>query len=224
MWVAITRELVDRIVRGDYPIDSTVPTEGELGRDFGVSRTVIRESIKVLSQMGLVRIDRGRGTMVRPRDEWRSFDPVVLSSRLRHGDRRAVLRELFVIRKGIEPELAAIVAASADDVGLARLGARVSALVESVADPDAYLISDGAFHDSIAEIAGVSLASEILRTMAEPLALGRHLTNHIPGAIESAHAHHLEVFRAILDRDTVMARLAMRRHIEWAEEHVDEAL
>jgi DNA-binding FadR family transcriptional regulator len=57
--------LVDRIVGGVYPPDSALPTEPVLCEEFGVSRTVVRESVKVLEEKGLVRAAPGRGTRVR---------------------------------------------------------------------------------------------------------------------------------------------------------------
>src|SRR5689334_23308752 len=56
--------LVDRIVAGEYEVDSALPTEPELCEEFGVSRTVVRESIKLLEEKGLVRATPGRGTRV----------------------------------------------------------------------------------------------------------------------------------------------------------------
>jgi len=222
LWVPVARELVDRIVGGAYPVDSTIPTENEFGVEFHVSRTVIRESIKTLVHSGLLRIDRGRGTVVEQPSRWRSLDPMVLAARLVHDHDFEVLRELFVVRKGVEPELAAIVAKSATEVDIARIGSRVDDLMNSLCDADCYRAADGAFHEAIADIAGVSLAREFLHAMAEPLALGRALTNQIPGGVDAAHGHHLAVFRAILDRDPHAAREAMRRHIQWAEDHLDQ--
>jgi DNA-binding FadR family transcriptional regulator len=221
LWVQIAREIVDRIVAGTYPPDSTIPTESDFGQEFRVSRTVVRESIKSLAHAGLVRIDRGRGTVVEQPSKWRSLDPTVLAARLRHDHDFVVLRELFVVRKGVEPELAALVAQSANPADIARIGARVDELVNNLCDADCYLAADMAFHAAIAEIAHVSLAQEFLSAMAEPLALSRALTNQIPGGVNAAHGHHLAVFRAIIDRDPGAAREAMREHIEWAENHLD---
>jgi GntR family galactonate operon transcriptional repressor len=217
-------QLIDRIISGVYPPGDTIPTEAQLGDAFGVSRTVVREAIKVLAEKQLVRVDRGRGTVVRPRGEWRMLDAANLSAQIRHGDREVVIRELIVMRKGIEPELAALAATSATPEAIASIGACVDALGRLVDDEPGYHIADGRFHEAIAEAAGVTIAVEFLRVMREPLDLGRQLTDLIPEAIASAHQHHLEVFTAIAQQDAVGARSAMRRHLEWAEERLEMAL
>ncbi len=106
----LTARLVDEIISGSFAPGSTVPTEAQIGEANGVSRTVVREAIKILEEKQLVRIDRGRGTVVLPRREWRMLDAATLSARIRHGDGEVVVRELIVVRKGLEPELAAIAA------------------------------------------------------------------------------------------------------------------
>jgi DNA-binding FadR family transcriptional regulator len=131
---------------------------------------------------------------------------------------------LFVMRKGIEPELAAMSAASATPESIASIGARFDALARLVDDEPAYHIADGQFHEAVAEAAGVTMAIEFLQVMREPLDLGRQLTDRIPDAIATAHQHHRQVFAAIAQRDAAGARNAMRRHLEWAEERLELAL
>lgn len=217
----VARELADRIVDGVYPPNSTIATESDLGREFRVSRTVIRESVKALVQSGLLRIDRGRGTLAEPSHRWRAIDPAVLAARMRRGDAIAVLRELFVVRKGLEPELAAIAAERATETELTAIGACAEDLAGALADPDSYRSADAAFHDSIMAAAHAGLAQGLMRSLEEPLDLGRWLTNRIPGNVRAAHEQHLAIYRAIVDRDPAEARAAMRRHLEWADEHLD---
>lgn len=221
LWVPVARALADRIVAGIYPPDSMIPTEHDLGREFGVSRTVVRESVKAVVQMGLLRIHRGRGTIAEHPTRWRSIDPMVLAARMRHGDAIAVLRELFVVRKGLEPELAAIAAERATETEIAAIGTNIEDLSGALADLDSYRVADAAFHDAIITAAHVSLAQGLMRSLGEPLDVGRRLTNRLPGNVGIAHEQHLEVYRAIVDRDPTAARAAMRRHIEWADEHLD---
>ena len=224
LWIPVTRELIARIVRGDYPPESAIPTEAELGDEFRVSRTVVRESVKMLLDKTLVRIERGRGTIVQPAKRWRTFDPAVLAARLEYADREVVMRELLLLRKAIEPELAAIAAAGASDVAIARLGARVEALGAAQGDRDAYCEADQAFHAALSEIADVSLAREIFEVMAPPIEMARKLTIALPGALEAAHAQHLEIFGAIRDRDPERARGAMRAHMDWNEQRLEQVL
>jgi DNA-binding FadR family transcriptional regulator len=221
MWVPVMRTLLDRIVGGKYPEGSIIPSETELGAEFGVSRTVLRESVKVLTEKGLLSTWRGLGTRVEPMSRWRNFDPELLSARLRLRDGEVVIRELLILRKAIEPILATMAAERCDEPQLARLGTRFHELERHRDDHEGYVRADAAFHAEIAEIAGVGLAQEVFRLIKEPIDLARQRTIVIPGALEVAHAQHERIFRCIRDRDPAGASAAMFEHMTWNEERLN---
>lgn len=221
---SMTNELVDRIVSGEYESNPWIPTEAQLGVEFGVSRTVVRESIQLLAGKGLVRIVRGKGTLVQDRSEWRVLDPIVLSARLRHGERKAVLTELITLRRAIEPELAAIASEKMDGVALARLQEKMEDLLRFAGDPVRFLEADDAFHRCIADIAQVSLASEILKLLAEPIETARRIISAIPSAFERSNQDHLAIFATLIAKDAEGARNAVRDHIDWAYVRLDTIL
>lgn len=222
LWVELQRILVERIVGGEYAPGSALPTEAQIGAQYQVSRSVVREAVKVLTEKGLVRIDRGNGTLVTEKADWRSFDPMVLAARLRGPDGLEVLRELFILRRSVEPELAAMAARNANDEALVRLSLKVDELNRKLDSPDEYSAVDLAFHDAIAEMSAIGLAQDFFKVINEPLIVSRNLTNRIPGGLEHAHRDHMDIFSRIRDRDEEGAREAMRRHICWAEEHLVE--
>ena len=221
---SMTNELVDRIVRGEYDSDPWISTEAQLGAEFGVSRTVVRESIQLLVGKGLGRIERGKGTLVQERSEWRVLDPVILSARLRYSERKSVLSELITVRRGIEPELAAVACEKMDDLALARLQQRMEDLLQFANDPDRFLEADNAFHQCIAEIAQVSLASEILRLLAEPIGTARRIISTIPSSFERSNQDHLAIFTNLCAKNAEGARQSVRDHIDWAYVRLDEIL
>ncbi len=220
LWVPVMQTLLERIVSGRLEPLSLLPNEAELGHEFNVSRTVIREAVKVLTEKGLVRTQRGRGTTVAASGDWRAFDPDVLEARLRSADAQTVINELFVIRKAIEPELAALAAAVADDRALARLAVRFDALERSLTEIDAYAAADAEFHDAIAEMAGNGLARDMLGLIAGPIASARERTIRLPNALETAHIQHLEIFSCIRARDGAGAAEAMTNHMLWNQERL----
>jgi DNA-binding FadR family transcriptional regulator len=224
MWVPFAQEITRRVVSGEYAAASALPTENQFCAEFGVSRTVIREGIRVLIEKGLIRIDRGLGTIALGVDQWKAFDADVLSARLENGDRDVVLRDVLILRKAIEPEFAAGAARFADESGLAHLRACVSDLDDALEDVARYVALDGAFHSCIADISRNSLGRDILRTMERPVAIQRELTSHIPGNPRAAHEHHHAIFERILDRDPEGAWRAMREHLEFAERRLSLAL
>ncbi len=86
----VVEELAARIIGGELPEGAVLPTEGTLGAEFGFSRTVLREGLKLLEERGLVRVEQGRGTTVQSRELWNLLDPTVLRIALQHDPETAV--------------------------------------------------------------------------------------------------------------------------------------
>src|SRR5664279_193549 len=82
----------------------------EIAEAHGVSRSVVREVLRVLASMGLVASTRGVGTVVLPARSWNVFDPQVVRWRLAAANRMAQLRSLVELRAAFEPEAAALAA------------------------------------------------------------------------------------------------------------------
>ena len=78
---AVVDVLLDRIVSGELEAGTLLPTEPRLCEAFSVSRTVIREAVKILEQKGVVRVKQGQSTRVALPDEWNLLDPMVLARR-----------------------------------------------------------------------------------------------------------------------------------------------
>ena len=76
---AVANVLGSQVVGGILPTGGLLPTEPELCAQFGVSRTVVREAVKLLSSKGLLRTSSGIGTWVPPASEWNFLDPLVFS-------------------------------------------------------------------------------------------------------------------------------------------------
>jgi GntR family galactonate operon transcriptional repressor len=225
MWMPFAQELIVRIVSGHYPPDTMIPTETQLGAEFGVSRTVIREGTRVLSDKGLLISRRGLGTRVLPATAWRTFDPDILAARLEHGDREVVLREVLVLRRSIEPELAARAAVLCDESDLASLSELMDVMKDACADPQRYRELDAQFHARVAELGRNSLLRDVTRFLEHPVSIQRDLTNRLPGAsTKITHKQHDAIFRGILARDEQAARAAMLEHIQSAEQRLDRAL
>lgn len=105
----VLESLGPAITAGDYPPGTVLRTD-ELEQRFDVSRTVIREAIRVLESMQLVASRRRVGVTVRPTEEWNVYDPRVIGWRLAGRDRPRQLRSLTVLRSAIEPVAAGLAA------------------------------------------------------------------------------------------------------------------
>ncbi len=212
--VAVVEALVDAIVSGSFQPGDLLPPEGPLSEQFGVSRTVIRESVKRIEEKGLVRIERGRGTSVRPTIEWNILDRVVLTSLIRHDDSLGVLDELSVVRAKLEGVMAAETAELRSEAQLEELDQHLRCMRESVDDEQAFRSADVAFHETVMATSGNRLAESIARTLFDR-------------ALESSRYHgvdpmdnfrvtleeHEAVYAAIAAGDPSSAEETMNRHI-----------
>src|SRR5438045_3520084 len=115
----VVEELAERIVSGQIPDGAFLPPEPALVAEFGFSRTVIREALKVLEERGLVRIVHGRGTIVQPRETWQLLDPLVIRLALAHDDDLTLLHHLAEVRRILEREMARLAAERVTDEELA---------------------------------------------------------------------------------------------------------
>lgn len=135
------------ITGGHYPSGSVLRTD-ELEERFDVSRTVVREVIRVLESMHLVESRRRVGVTVLPSEEWNMFDPQVISWRLQGADRPRQLRSLTTLRSAVEPVAARLAAQQATPEECAELTEHAMGMVATSRGQqlDRYLVHDIAFH------------------------------------------------------------------------------
>lgn len=143
------------ITGGDYPPGSVLRTD-ELEQHFSVSRTVMREAIRVLESMQLVASRRRIGVTVRPAEEWNVFDPQVIAWRLQGAGRAQQLRSLTMLRCAVEPLAARLAAEQATPEQCAELTERAIGMVANSRGQqlDKYLIHDIAFHRVVLRASG----------------------------------------------------------------------
>ena len=212
--VTIVDELVDAIVSGRLAPGDTLPPEGPLSVQFGVSRTTIRESVKRVEEKGLLTIDRGRGTRVLPATSWNILDSVVLSAFITHDDSLGVLDELSVVRAQLESVMAAEAARIRDDDQLAQLEAALQRMRETAHDLAAFREADVEFHAIVMASSGNRLAQGIARILLErALESWRYHGVDRPAHIALTVGEHEAVYDAVASQDAVRARDAMNMHI-----------
>ncbi len=106
----VTNELGRAIISGHYPQNTILPGDAELLAQFGVSRTVLREAMKILAGKGLLQSKARIGTRVRGRTDWNLFDPDVLIWHAEIGFDAAFIAHVGEMRMALEPEAAALAA------------------------------------------------------------------------------------------------------------------
>src|SRR3954470_2549186 len=161
----VVDELAEAIVSGTLAEGDVLPTEPALCEQFGFSRTVIREALKMLEERGLVRVEQGRGTTVQPRDAWNLLDPVVLAIALAHDREMSLLGNLVAVRAVLEREMAAAAASRLTAEELAELEANIAGMRESYDDYEVFRSHDLAFHAIVMKASGNDVGLTIVRVI-----------------------------------------------------------
>lgn len=214
---AVTAELVQRIVRGVHPSGTSLPPEPALCEAFSVSRTLIREAVKVLQEKGLVQVRQGAGTVVTPPSAWNTLDQLVLTAVIAEDDTLTVLDDLVVTRRLLESDMALVAARTADTGTIARLGALVDRMDQLVDDPVAYRDQDQAFHDTIMQASGNSIARSVVRALESQVGNTARYTGRTERALcVASNQGHRRIYERIAAHDPGGAAEAMSTHITEA--------
>jgi GntR family transcriptional repressor for pyruvate dehydrogenase complex len=219
----VVAHLTDSIRSGALKPGDKLPTESEIMRLLGVSRTVVREAISHLQAAGLVETRHGIGTFVlEPSASPMGLDPATVVTM------RDVLA-LLELRISLETEAAGLAAGRRSDAQLAQLRAALDSFEECARNGLETVEPDMAFHLLIAQSAGNRYFHDILSHLG---------TNIIPRArINSARIaqddpvqymervvhEHEDIFSAIARRDADGARAAMRTHLSNSSERLRRA-
>ena len=199
------------IVTGRYE-SRPFPTEAEIAKTHGVSRSVTREAVKMLTAKGLVSARPRQGTVVQPSSAWNLFDTDVLRWTLERKFSVDLLRHFNQLRIAIEPEAAVLAARFGDeaDMEAIRDGLRQMEAGEAgLTDP---LDADIAFHIAILRASKNPFYAQFQSVVSTALRTSIRFTNRIKGRSANI-ADHAAVADAIIARDPATARVAMTRII-----------
>ena len=212
--VAVVHDLVSAIVTGEVAPGESLPPEDALSAHFGVSRTVIRESVKRIEEKGLVTVVQGRGTQAQPSTSWNILDPVVLSALLENDSSLGVLDELATVRSALEGSMSAEVASSRTADELEQIRAAFAHMQETIGDDDAYNQADFDFHGLVMTLSGNRLAENITKILFQRArASQRFIGSPTREMFEKTLVEHKQVLDAIEAGDPAAAEAAMRDHI-----------
>ena len=223
------REVVHQLgllVLGDGTAPSAaLPDEAALSERFGVSRTVVREAIKVLASKGMVESRPKVGTQVRPRRSWNLLDSDVLVWRYEAGPDEGFLEDISEVREIIEPPAAAFAAKRATTVEVAEILAWCDQMEDAAAeDGDDYIDADMAFHTAILDACHNDLLAQLSDTITMALRLSRRLTVSVPGSSLAAMPAHWAVARAIRDHEPRAAEDSMRELLRVTAADIERGL
>jgi DNA-binding FadR family transcriptional regulator len=218
---AMLDEVGRAIVTGWYS-DRPFPTEADLAREHGVSRSVTREAVKMLTAKGLLTARPRKGTTVQPQGQWNLFDPDVLRWLLERKFSLTLLRQFSELRVAIEPAAAALAARGRDRTLIAAIAdgyARMEAAEAGEGDP---LDADIDFHIAVLNASANPFYMQFRDVVETALRTSIQFTNRFKGRTASLPAHK-DVLDAIDAGDAGTAQAAMAAIIGDVMVLIDDA-
>lgn len=214
--VRVLAVLGQRIVSGHYKVGSNLPTEAQLCDEFGVSRTAMREAIKMLSAKGLVESRQRAGTRILPASNWNRLDPDVLDWSASDPDPE-FMQALVEARLVIEPAAARMAASRATSADLAAIEAGYVAMKAApLRDLEACADADVRFHLAILHASHNPVFMGLGNLIRNALANSFQLTTSVSQSYVTTLDAHGDVLEAIRLRQPDIANDRMRSLIEIA--------
>ncbi|WP_329015999.1 FadR/GntR family transcriptional regulator [Streptomyces sp. NBC_01601] len=208
----LVQQLGQMIVSGDLGADRPLVPE-EIGQRFEVSRTVVRESLRVLEAKGLVSARPNVGTRVRPVADWNLLDPDIIEWRAFGPQRDDQRRELNELRWTIEPLAARLAAGHGREDVQQRLVDLVEIMSHALAQGDALTFSraDSEFHALLIQVAGNRMLEHLAGIVSSALQVSGGPATGCERPTEASVAQHARIVEGLGSGDGAVAEGAMRQ-------------
>ena len=221
----LVHKLGKKIIKEDIPSGVILPKVEVMSENYGVSRTVVREALKGLVARGLVKSVPKMGTIVCEREEWKWWDPEVLSWAAEVETNNKFLQQLTEMRLAIEPTSAELAAkhATKEDINNITTYFHKLELSALTKNDNEWARADYDFHHSILEASHNELLINLGKLLRDALLQSRHKTiktynnddkNETPVTKEQALQLHKNVFIAICKGNQLEARETMYQLIK----------
>lgn len=218
----IAREIGRRVVAGNYAVGELLEDETALAARFQVSRSVIRDAVKILVGKGLLEVRRGIGTRVRERHRWGLLDDDVLAWHQSAPPRADFLRQLMDLRLVIEPKAARWAAERGSEDGHLLIADAQERMEQEKGSIEDFVIADALFHRSIIRASNNELLRSMEGVIYSALLSSIRLTNNDPRDNEQSIPFHRAVTDQILKRNGVKAESHMEKLLADANRRLAE--
>src|SRR5579862_4350125 len=213
----VIRELGRRIVSGELAPGIPLPREAVLLQTLGLSRTALREALRVLAAKGLLEARQRKGTVVRARAVWNFLDADVFAWRLDSAEFKEIVAELHQLRNIIEPFAASLAAENASQADHEILKGAYREMEIAAQNGVAFVDPDVRFHMGIISASGNSLLMSLGQVIGVALRTYFEIgIDNLEGQIP-ALAYHKAVLDAIVAGKTLRAQVAMQKVIAHSE-------
>jgi DNA-binding FadR family transcriptional regulator len=204
----VIHELGRLIVSGELAPGEGLPREELLAERMNVSRTALREAMKVLSAKGLIESRQKTGTRVRDTVHWNQLDADVLAWRCASMPTEDFVEKLVEMREIIEPAAAAAAARRRSAEQLARIDAAYAAMDAST-NLDEWAEADLAYHEAVLHATNNELMISLFSVIETALGTYFVLSARTASNFKYSLPHHKKLLDAIRRRQPEVARQAM---------------
>lgn len=209
----ISRKLGERILDGQLKPGELLPDENTLCDEFGVSRTAVREAVKMLVAKGFLEVRQRIGTRVLDVRHWQMLDRDVLMWHQSITVDNARLVSLMELRQSIEPDAAYYAAARRNDTQLAAILDACNQMDAHTAENSEYVLSDARFHIAVLHAANNLYLDSLENAIFAGLMLSIRITNPDEKRNRKSVPLHRAVAEAIEAQDPDAARERMKEHL-----------
>jgi DNA-binding FadR family transcriptional regulator len=208
----VTQELGVQIVNGTFRPGDVFPREEALAEQMSVSRTALREAMRVLSAKGLIEARPKVGTRVREERYWQQLDADVLAWRCASMPTADFVQKLAEMREIIEPAAAAFAARRCSAEQFEQLESAYLAM-EAARTSDEWAVADLAFHEAVLNGTNNELMVSLFSVVETALGSYFVLSARKRSDFNYSLPYHRKVFEAIRRRQPEAARRAMQQMI-----------
>lgn len=212
----LAQSLGERILSGKLKEGHAFPGEVEFAAQLGISRSVLREALRVLVSKGLVEGRPKAGTRVTLRQQWNLLDPDILAWQFASEPSSKFIEDLFALRMILEPEAAALAATRRTEAHIADMRQALAEMSSQTLATEEGRLADQRFHLAILNATGneliLALASSILAAIAWTT-IYKQRERELP---RNPIPDHAAVLECIANADPQAARLAMTTLIRLA--------
>lgn len=219
----IAAEIGGDIVAERLSVGEFIPAEPELCARFGVSRTVVREAVKLLCSKGLLQTGSGVGTWVLPRSHWNFLDPDVFAWVQDSGNAEKAIKHLFAFRMALEPAAAAEAARNARLEQIHAIESALEMMTQATDDFLSWIEGDIEFHTALYTASNNVFMAPLANLFRRYFSMSFRVSSS-----NKHHQHclqeHRDVFEAIRGRKPDLAYERTRILLTRAEEDVQAVM
>jgi len=222
----VTKALGLRLIKAlDTGEQVEFPNEAEMCEQLGISRSILREAVKVLADKGMLVVRPRSGTRARPRSDWNLMDPDILCWQAEAKPDGRFLRELCEVRLAIEPTASGFAAVRATPEEIAAMAACLE-LQEALDDSmsEEIVASNLRFYEAVVAASHNPMFRQLSASIRQPMRVALSHTVRLPAVRTLEREAHRSLYEAILRHDPRAARTAAEEIVGFAMLAVEQVL